>query len=212
MSARAVAVALALAGTLASIARPAAAEEDGVYDRLSGDVDLRVGAGAAFGRGGPSFAATAAAVYLSTAGVYVNYTDALGNDSSAVRRSIAAGVHVQPVFIARYVNNGELGPAHFDLFIDPFAFELGAFWSAPQGKSVQQDPAVEIGLTAGVPILPRSNGPRIDVRAALRRRAIDQREPGGADAFDRGGLLTVTLGWHQVARIHIVDAGDTIKR
>ncbi len=212
MSARTVAVAVALAGAVAFTARPAAAEEDGVYDRLSGDVDLRVGAGAAFGRGGPSLAATAAAVYLSTAGVYIHYADALGNGSAEVARSIAAGVHLQPVFIARYANNGERGPAHLDLFIDSFAFELGAFWSAPHGRSLEDEPGVEIALGAGVPILARSNGPWIDVRGALRWRAIDQRQPGTADAFDRGGLLTVTLGWHQVARVHLVDAGDTIKR
>jgi hypothetical protein len=212
VSRRAAVVALAAAGAVALAPRLAAAEDDGVYDRLSGDVDLRVGAGAAFGRGGPSLAATAAAVYLSTAGVYVHYADALGNHSADTARSIASGVHIQPIFIARYANNGERGPAHLDLFVDSFAFELGAFWSAPRGRSLADQPGVEIALGAGMPILPRSNGPWIDVRGALRWRAIDQRLPGTADALDRGGLLTVTLAWHQVARVHLVDAGDTIKR
>jgi hypothetical protein len=209
---RARAWALALAGAAAFAASPAAAEEDGAYDRLSGDLDLRAGVGAAFGRGAPSFAATGAAVYLATAGVYVHYADALGHASTPVGRSIATGVHVQPVFLARYATDGERGPAHLDLFLDSFAFELGAFWSAPQGKPLEEEPGVEIALAAGVPILPRSNGPWIDVRGALRWRSSDLRRPGVADALDRGCLLTLTLGWHQVARVHLVDAGDTVRR
>jgi hypothetical protein len=211
---KAVARALALATALASVSlgSSAFAADDGVYDRLSGDLDLRIGAGVAFGRGGPSFAATAAAVYLSTAGIYVHYADALGRDDPAVSRSIATGLHVQPVFIARYVSNAERGPPHLDLLIDSLAFEVGAFWSAQRDKSFDDEPGVEIALGAGIPILPRSNGPWIDVRGALRWRAIDQRQPGTGDVFDRGGLLTMTLGWHQVARVHLVDAGDIVRR
>jgi hypothetical protein len=212
MSLRIRAIAFAGVAAILSLAATATADDDGVYDRLNGDLDLRIGAGAAFGRGGPSFAATAAAVYLATAGVYFHYVDAVGSDRPAVSRSISAGLHVQPVFLARYVSNAERGPAHLDLIVDSLAFEVGAFWAAPREKSLEEEPGAEIALTAGVPILPRSNGPWIDVRGALRWRSVDQKMPGNADIFDRGALLTVTLGWHHVARVHLVDAGDTIKR
>jgi hypothetical protein len=209
MKAWATAIAIAAAATVASTA---AADDDGVYDRLSGDIDLRVGAGVAFGQGGPSFAATAGAVYLSTAGIYVHYADALGSDDPTVARSFAVGIHVQPVFVARYLSAAERGPAHLDLALDSLAFEVGTFWAARRDHDFASEPGVEIALTGGVPILPRSNGPWIEARGALRWRAVDQREPGNGDVFDRGGLLTLTLGWHQVARVHLVDAGDAIKR
>jgi hypothetical protein len=209
--ARVLAAGLCLAA-ITFAARAASAGEDGAYDRLSGDLDLRVGAGVALGEGGPSFAATAAAVYLSTAGVYFRYADAFGREGPPIRRSLGGGIHLQPVFLARYASNAETGPAHLDLFLDSFAFVVGAFWQQPQKGSFDEEPGVEIGLGAGVPVFANASGPWLDLSAVLRWRAADQRRPGSADAIERGGLLTVTLGWHQIARGHVVDAGDALRR
>ncbi len=195
---------------------------DGVYGRFEGDAELRVHAGAAFAGGGPAFAASVAAVYLSTAGVYVHYTDAVGSSAPLVTRSLSAGVHLAPLFLARYGIDGERGPAFVDLTIDSLAFELGAFWSAPRapamgsappapGTTWDEHPGLEAALDLGLPLFGRASGPFIGVRGALRWRPGDfvAGVPGGA--VDRGALLSLTLGWHQMVRTHLVDAGDLVR-
>jgi hypothetical protein len=201
---------------------PARADNDGVYGRLDGDVELRAHAGAAFASGGPAFAASLTAVYLSTAGIYTHYTDALGSGAPAVTRSVSAGVHFAPLFLGRYFTAAERGPAFFDLVIDSLAFELGAVWSAPRpaavgpalqapGATWDDHPGFEVALGAALPLIARATGPFIGVRAALRWRPGDfvAGAPGGL--LDRGALLALTLGWHHVLRVHVVDAGDLVR-
>jgi hypothetical protein len=204
---------LALAGgTLAAAllaAGPACADgRDGLYGRFDGDLDLRVHAGAAFAAGGPALAASVAAVYLSSAGVYVHYTDALGSDAPRVSRSLSGGVHLQPLFLARYAFDAERGPAFLDLLVDSLALELGAFWSAPRRSPWDEQPGLEVALGVAVPFLPRASGPFIGVRGALRWRPTDFVAGAPGDAVDRGAVLSITLGWHQVVVTHIVDVGD----
>jgi hypothetical protein len=181
---------------------------DGLYGRFDGDLELQVSAGTAFAEGGPSLAAGFAALYLSTVGVYVQYTDALGSGGPLVARSVATGLHVAPLFLARYASNGERGPAHLDLFLDSFAFEVGTFWDQPRGGAWASRPGLELALGVAVPILGRATGPYVGLRAALRWRDADLASPGGADVLDRGALLSLTLGWHHVVLTHLVDAGD----
>lgn len=205
---RAAGLAAALAITVALAPADARADEGGVYGRLDGDLTLRAGAGAAFAEGGPSLAVRAAALYLGSAGLYAHYTDALGAGGPLVTRSIATGVHVAPLFLARFGKNLEKGPAHLDLFLDSLGFELGAFWAAPRGFGLQSRPGLELALSLSVPILPRATGPFIGLRGALRWRDADLccRLPG--DALDRGAFFGITLDWHHVIATHLVDAGD----
>ena len=53
-----------------------AADDDGLYGRFDGDVELRLGAGPALVSGGPMLSARASALYRSTAGLYADYADA----------------------------------------------------------------------------------------------------------------------------------------
>lgn len=205
----------ALVGSVAAAllwsAAPARAQrrDDGLYGRFEGDLTLRLHAGAAFAAGGPAFAAHASAIYLCTAGLYVHYTDALGADHPSVTRSLATGVHLAPLFLLRYASDAERGPAHLDLLLDSLAVELGASWDAPRGGPWAARPGLELAMELTVPILGRATGPYLGVRGALRWRDADFRwGAGGHDPIDRGALLSLTFGWHQVVRAHIVDPAD----
>jgi hypothetical protein len=217
-----------LAGAACAVAllatAPARAEGgDGVYGRFDGDIELRAHVGAAFASGGPGLAASVAALYLSTAGIYVHYTDALGSAAPQVSRSLSAGLHLAPLFLGRYGINAERGPAFFDLLLDSFAFELGAVWSAPRAAAVgaaaplagstwDEHPGMEAALDLGVPLFARASGLFIGLRGALRWRPGDFVAGVPGDAGDRGAVLSLTLGWHQVLRTHLVDAGDVVRR
>jgi hypothetical protein len=185
-------------------------DTDGMYGRIDGDVELRAHAGAAFASGGPGLAASLTAVYLSSAGVYVHYTDALGSSAPEVTRSIAAGVHFAPLFVVRAFSNMEHGPASVDLLVDSFAFELGAVWSAPRARSFVETPGLEAALGVGVPLLGTASGPWLGVRAALRWRPQDFGPAAPPGILERGAVLSVTLGWHQLFRTHLVDPGDRL--
>ncbi len=187
----------------------AAAGTDGVYGRFRGDLELSGEAGAAFASGGPSFAVGLSALYLSTAGVYATYGDALGSDDPRVTRSFAGGLRIAPVFLARYALDAEHGPAHLDLLVDSIAFDVGTFFGQPARGDFSSHPGLELGLGLRVPILPRVSGPFVGFRAALRWRPQDFDAP--ASVADRGGFLMLTVGWRQMVRTHLVDAGDEIR-
>lgn len=206
MRAPGIALAAALAAlTLTAAAR--AADDDGAYGRLDGDLELRVEAGAGFASGGPSLAVGASALYLGTAGFYAHYTDALGTRGADVTRSIAAGLHLEPLFLARYASDYEHGPARLDLLVDSFGLEVGSFWSAPRGYGLASEPGLELAATLAVPLLAQSNGPFLAFRGALRLRQDD-----AAAALDRAGLFSVTLSFRTTVRAHLVDTGDRLAR
>ena len=200
----------ALAAALLAGSPASAGGSDGLYGRFDGDVELRVQAGAAFAAGGPALAAGLAALYLSTAGVYVHYTDALGTDAPLVSRSVATGLHLQPLFVGRYGLNLEQGPAFLDLLVDSLAFELGAFWSAPRRAAWDVHPGLEAALDVALPLFPRATGPFLGVRGALRWRPADFTAGSPGNAIDHGAVLSLTLGWHHVVATHLVDAGDRV--
>jgi hypothetical protein len=190
-----------------------AAEDDGVYGRFDGDLELHLGAGAAFADGGPMLAAHLEALYLSTAGIYARYTDAVGTEGPSVERSIAAGLTLQPLFLGRYAKNWEQGPARLDLFLDSIALDLGAFWHDPRAGSFTPSPGLELGLGISLPILAQASGPVVTLRGALRWRAADlSAATATGTLIERGAHLAVTLAWHQVVRTHMVDAGDRLER
>jgi len=202
--------ALAIASLPASVR--AADEADGAYGRFDGDLDLRVGAGAAFARGGPALAAHASLLYLSSAGLYAHYTDALGSAGPAVARSIAAGLVIEPLFLGRYALDLERGPARLDLGLDSLAIGVGAFWEAPRDGSLVADTGLEISLGAALPILARASGPILGVRGALRLRPRAITGEERFDLLDQGALLSLTLAYRHVLPVHLVDAGDRATR
>jgi hypothetical protein len=203
------AASIALAVILA--AAEARADDDGLYGRFDGDVGLRLGAGAALAAGGPMLSVDAGARYLCTAGVYLHYADAVGTGGPRVRRSLAVGVDLAPIFLTRYATNAEHGPAQLDLLLDSLAFGVGAFWDEPRLGPWATTPGVEVSLGLSLPFLPRTSGPYLGLRAALRWRDADLGKPGTGDLIERGALLSLTLGWHQVVRTHLIDPGDGLR-
>jgi hypothetical protein len=197
---------------IAGAATPALAQSDGAYGRLDGDVLVTAGVGAALARGGPSLAVRSSALYLDTAGVYAAYADALGSSSAAVARSIACGVTLKPLFLARYASDFEHGPARLDLLIDSLAIDLGAFWQEPAGMGLASRPGLEAALGIDVPLLGQATGPYVEIRGALRWRAEDLDGRGNASLAERGALLSISLAWHHVVGAHVVDLGDRSRR
>lgn len=200
-------------GLATAATRAHAGDDDGLYGRFEGDLDLRGGAGIGFASGGASLSLDARALYLSTAGLYFHYTDALGGDGPLLRRSLGAGVVMAPFFLARYAKDMEHGPARLDLFIDSISLQFGTFWSAPRGGDLRARPGLEVGLGVGVPLFPRASGLFLDLSGGLR--FVDEdlasygRPPG---SLERIPFLSVILGWHQVVRTHLVDVGDRVPR
>lgn len=196
-------LAILAALTLAPAAR---ADEDGAYGRLDADLGLRLEAGATFHRGGPSFSALTSAIYLDTAGIYASYFDAL-RDGPDARRSIAAGVRVQPLFLARYFKNMERGPAHLDLLIDSLALDVGAFWA--QGRDhFEATPGMELGVGIALPFIGDASGPVVSARGAVRLATAEFDGSRGEAA----GFFTVAIGWRQLVHAHLADAGDRLAR
>ncbi|MEO7331887.1 MAG: hypothetical protein ABI193_25145 [Minicystis sp.] len=201
---------------LAPVTAPAlarAGDDDGLYGRFEGDLDLRVGAGFAAAAKGASLSVGASAIYLGTAGLYAHYTDTLGGDGPFLHRSVAAGVVLAPIFLYRYANNDETGPAFRDLLLDSLSLQVGSFWGAPPGSDLQAQPGLELALGGSVPLFAQASGLFADLRGGVRFLGADlaayQRTDSG---FGRSAFFSLTLGWHQLVRSHLVDGGDRVPR
>jgi len=190
----------------------ARAQEDGVYGRLDGDVLLVGEAGCAVADGGPSLLAGARALYLSTAGAYARYIEGFDRASLATDRSIAVGIEMRPLFLARFAQDWERGPAHLDLLLDSFAIDVGGFMWSPPGGALRTIPGLEVAAGFEVPFLPEATGPRLGAMGALRVSHGDTGAPGGEHLDARASAVFITLSWHQIQDAGIVDAGDALVR
>ncbi|MBK9264286.1 MAG: hypothetical protein IPM54_31350 [Polyangiaceae bacterium] len=189
-----------------------ATDDDGAYGRYDGDLDLRIGAGVAVMQEGPALAAFASAMLLSSAGVYVHYTDAF-DEGRRTPRSISTGLVIEPLFLARTAFNLQIGSGRLDLAIDSFAIGLGAYWTIPRlPTNPLNEPGLEFSLGFGLPILASATGPVLGVRAALRASPAAM---SGAERFglvEQGAQLSFTLAWRQLAAAHLIDARDRAVR
>jgi hypothetical protein len=187
------------------------ARADGAYGRLTSDVGIELGVGSALASGGPSLVAEAAALYLATAGIYARYIDALGSSGPVTTRSIATGVWMRPLFLARFASNKEHGPARLDLLVDSIGLGLGAFWIAPRGSGLDQDPGLELALGVDLPVLESATGPFIGLRGALRLGSKDLM--GRSDGLlESGAFVALTVAWHHLIGPVVIDAGDALER
>ena len=98
----------ALAASLAREAPACAADGDGAYGRLDGDVLLIGEAGVAYVDGAPGLLLGGRALYLSTAGFYARYVDTFEQHEVAAARQIGAGVELRPLFLARLPAPGRM--------------------------------------------------------------------------------------------------------
>jgi hypothetical protein len=185
---------------------------DGVYGRLDGDVDLSLAAGTELLRGGPGATATLRALYLQTAGFYVGYTSSFGNHSAVPPRSLAMGVGLRPMFLPRWGNDKEQGPAILDLTLDSMTFDIGTIWAADQAGSFNQSPGIELGVGIEVPLTQDASGPWLGARGAVRWRGAELASKESGDPANLGPVIFLTFAWHVLVSTHIVDMGDRLVR
>jgi hypothetical protein len=168
---------------------PDEASGDGVYGRFDGDLEIGLGLGAELDFGAavrPS--AQLALHYFAMAGVYVSYGDAFGASDTpgdAIRK-LGLGVDLRPVFVPRWANAMEAGPAILDLTLDSISLALGAFWAEPEGGSFGDQRGFETSLGFGVPLFGSAHGLWIEARGALR----------WADDGGREESIFALLSWH----------------
>jgi hypothetical protein len=207
------AAAVPVAALVALAPGAGAAQDDGAYGRLDGDLGLSVEAGVSEALPGESLALRAGVLYLESAGLRVQYNDAFGLESQPVARSVAAAVALRPLFLARLLRDDEQGPAHLDLLVDSIAVELGAYWLGRGDRFCagrRDEPCEELGVELGtgleLALLGAASTPFVALRAALRvglrdgERALGDPTPGG--------LLTLSLGYRHLFATGLVEAGD----
>jgi hypothetical protein len=197
----------AAAAAFPARAEPAHKVTDGVYGRFDGDLDLSVGAGGAIVRGASGAAAVARGLFLGTAGIYVAYNEAFEATAASPPRSLVLGLGIRPLFLARWGNDLDRGPAVLDLTLDSITIDVGVLWSANEHRRFDERPGIEIALGTEVPILGEASGPWIGVRGALRWRAAELAASNDANPPLLPALF-LTLGWHFIANAHIADLGD----
>jgi hypothetical protein len=185
-------------------------DTDGAYGRLDGDLMLQFGAGLAIADEAPLLELDVHALYLSTAGIYFRYTEAFGQESSVFDRTLATGVDVRPLFLARYARNLEKGPARLDLFADSVTFEFGAAWQQDPKRGFREIPAFEIGLGFEFPLLADANGPFLGAMGLLRFDDLEGKDQ--RDLLQQGSMVIFTFSWHQVLKTGLVDFGDQLAR
>jgi hypothetical protein len=167
---------------------------DGIYGRLDGDLDVGLGLGAEFGRPGVLGAARLTLHYFWTAGIYASYADALRQ--AATVRHVSVGVHVKPLFVPRWSQGWEQGPALLDLVLDSLALGVGAYWSEPRGHRFGHERGLEASLGSGLPLLASARGPWLELVGVLRSA-----EPGFRPTE---GSLMVLLAWHELIATPLV--------
>jgi hypothetical protein len=189
---------------------------DGAYGRLDGDLAFSIEAGVSEAWPGESLATRGRALYLQTAGVFVQYDDALGVDVQPLARSLVAGLELRPLFLARFAEDLERGPAMVDLWLDSFGIGLGVYRSwhnegycnPPGDLRPCRDLGMELSTGFELPLLPHHDGPFLGLRIALRWSLDEQ-----SAAFDGpapSSLTTLSLGYRHLFDLHLVDAADRL--
>lgn len=159
---------------------------DGVYGRMDGLLALAGDLGVEVEDGEPRGSARVSAHYLWIAGVYGRYSDAFGGAEDRPARVASLGVDLRPLFLPRFSQDWERGPAVLDLAVDSLSLSAGAYFAKPLGRAFGDERGFELGAGFGVPLLGHAQGPWLDLRAERRF----------ADEGEGAWLFTVALGYH----------------
>lgn len=164
------------------------ASGNGVYGRFDGDLDASLGAGAYVDvseDGAASLTARAAALWFFTAGPYVAYAEGLSDEADPERR-LGLGLDLRPLFLLRWNQDWQKGPALLDLTLDSLSLGLGLSLDEPRGRGFGARRAFEASLGAGVPLFAEAPGPWLEARAAV----------AWPNLGERSVTLALMLGWH----------------
>ena len=171
---------------------------DGAHGRFQGDLELGVGLGTELGATAPAPLARGSLHYFSMAGLAVSYANSLrtGSDRS---ETLSLLVDLRPLFIPRWSNDLERGPARLDLWLDSWSIGAGAFWSQAPGEIFGTRRGFEGSIGCALPLVPRASGPWLQARATLRwPRATTGTSPA-ADVFGQ-----LVLEWHSFVETFLV--------
>lgn len=186
--------------------------EDGSHGRFDGDLAIAGAVGMTVGPRGPRASGDLRLRYLSTAGVFGTYEDGplVGSDAEP-RRTVAFGLELRPLFLARWATGRELGLPRLDLLIDSLALEVGAVFAQPEGARFGARPGLQAGLGLELPFFATASGPFLGLHGGARWS--DAALSGGPldGPSDRALYLNITLGWQQLFGGHVVDMGDRRK-
>lgn len=158
---------------------------DGVYGRFDGDLSFGLAAGAELARGGIGGAARLEAVYFYTVGPYLDYRDAFGSRERGSARSLEAGVDLRPLFLLRWSENQQAGPATLDLLIDSLSLELGAYFAEPAGAAFGDARGLSASAGLSLPLGTQYSGLWLDARVGGR----------WPDDGEREDFALLTLAW-----------------
>jgi hypothetical protein len=153
----------------ASPLRAAPSTSDGVYGRLDGDVGLEPAVGVEYSRHSLLPEVDLSATYVSTLGLRLRHADSRPlMQSVAHDRSVSSvDFELRPLFLARWSQVLESGPALLDLTLDSFMLGIGAFWDYDRNTNELRRGS-ELITGIGVPLLAKSSGPWLRLSAALR--------------------------------------------
>ncbi|MBW2529438.1 MAG: hypothetical protein JRI23_35000 [Deltaproteobacteria bacterium] len=189
---------------------------DGAYGRLDGDLSLGLEAGMKEAFPGEQLVGRLGCHYLHTLGAFAEYDEGFGRTAAPAARSLTFGVEVRPLFLPRFAQDLEQGPALLDLWLDSWALSLGVSTaalpepecSAPSSTSAScWHTGLELGTGMELALLSQAAGPFIALRGAFRWPT----EPSAAapQPFGRPtAALSLSLGYRLVLQAHLVDAGD----
>jgi hypothetical protein len=138
---------------------------DGAYGRFDGDLDVGLGAGPsfAFRSRDVGVALRAAGHWYSTAGLFVAYSESVG--ASRNDRRAGAGIELEPLFLFRWSEALERGPAFLDLTLDSLSLGVGYFLLDPAGgRGLGSRRGAELSLGFGLPLLGSAGGPWLEAR------------------------------------------------
>jgi hypothetical protein len=184
--------------------------EDGLYGRLAGDVDLSLSSSMSFrADAGIGLGVGARALYLSAVGAYAEF-DAGLYDHPGARRTLATGVSVRPLFLPRWSYALEDGPAWLDLTLDSVALELGVLWTW-SNQHDSRPPGLELALAIQAPLCARAPGAWLGIRGAVQWTAPEMAGTAMLASVP-SVLFSVSFAWHWIANAHLVDAGDRLLR
>lgn len=192
---------LAPLATLATVtaARDARAGGDTTYGRVEGDLELAPGAGVTVASYGARPTLDLRARYLSMAGVFLTYEDAL-RPASDPSRLLATGVELRPLFVARWLQGLEWGNPTLDLLLDSLGLELGAFFAQPPGAGFGARLGVQAALGLELPLFAHAEGLFLTLHGGVRLSNgwVSGAAPEVGAERERAAFLTLGLAWHEI--------------
>lgn len=176
---------------------------DGVYGRLDGDIVLEPQLGATYSRNAALPELGVAAAYLSTIAMHLRYADSklLLNSVEHNRQITSLDFELRPLFMARWSEAWETGPAWLDLTLDSWLLGMGVFWDHDRNERTLLRGA-ELLTGFGVPLLATNNGPWLRATAALRLAE------GPRFTFETHAAYTLSLGWNLAINSGLHDDTD----